>query len=66
MNNVKKDCLKTSKQCKKILSKSVKNFISMQHTNLKFKMQSTMYDSVQHVENFNLCTNVREYILGLD
>lgn len=38
----------------------------MQHTNLKFKMQSTMYDSVQHVENFNLCTNVREYILGLD
>ena len=30
MNNVKKDCLKTSKQFKKILSKSVKNFISFQ------------------------------------
>lgn len=30
MNNAKKYCLKTSKQCKKILSKSVKNLISFQ------------------------------------
>ena len=30
MNNVNKNCLKTSKQCRKILSKSVKNCISFQ------------------------------------